>query len=127
MDLGVGERGGTVEDGVERDRAFEQAQDQRVASRFDALGDGNLAFPAQKLDRTHFTQVHAYGIVRAVDCFLLLFGNGAACSTIAIAILVCLIAGFRLALGAVVALRSEERRVGKECVSTRISRMSPYY
>src|SRR3546814_4238786 len=68
------------------------------------MGDGNLAFPAQKLDRPHFTQVHAYGIVRAVDCFLLLFGNGAACSTIAIAILVCLIDGFRLVLGAVAAV-----------------------
>src|SRR3546814_5441581 len=81
-----------------------QPQDQRVATRFDALGDGNLAFPAQKLDRPHFTQVHAYGVVRAIDCFLLLFVNGAACSTVAIAILVCLIDSFRLVLGAVVAV-----------------------
>src|SRR3546814_13246743 len=54
--------------------------------------------------RPHFTQVHAYGVVRAIDCFLLLFGNGAACSTVAIAILVCLIDSFRLVLGAVVAV-----------------------
>src|SRR3546814_5756973 len=35
--------------------------------------------------------------------------------------------GFHLAVGLAMAVRSEERRVGKECVSTCRSRWSPYH
>jgi hypothetical protein len=46
-------------DGLERQRAFAEARDHRVAPGLDPLGDGDLAFAAQQFDRTHLAQVHA--------------------------------------------------------------------
>src|SRR5690606_37858309 len=56
---------GPLDDGVEGDRAFTQAHDHRVATGLDALGDRDLAFAAEQLDRTHFAQVHPHRVVGA--------------------------------------------------------------
>ena len=54
------------DDGLEGQRAFAQPGDHRLAARFDALGDGDFALARQQLDRAHFAQIHAHGIVGAV-------------------------------------------------------------
>jgi len=48
----------------------------RVAARLDALRDGDFAFAGQQLDRPHFAQVHAHGVVGAVDDFSGTGGGG---------------------------------------------------
>src|SRR3712207_9530822 len=58
---------GPADDGVEGDRAFAKPPDHRVAAGLDALGDRDLALAGEKLHRAHLAQVHADGIVRAVD------------------------------------------------------------
>ena len=63
------------DDGLERQRALAQAGDHGLAAGLDALGDGDFAFARQKLDRTHFPQIHAHRIVGALGR-LLGFGLG---------------------------------------------------
>ena len=58
---------------LEGQRAFAQRADHQLASRLDALGDGDFALARQKLDRAHLAQVHANRIVGAI----ILFGGGA--------------------------------------------------
>ena len=41
-------------DGLERQRAFAEAADHRVAAGLDALGDGDFAFAAKQFDAAHF-------------------------------------------------------------------------
>ncbi len=48
-----------------------QAPDHRVAAGLDLLGDGDLALAGEEFDRAHLAQVHAHGVVGAVDGFLL--------------------------------------------------------
>jgi len=51
-----------------------QAADHRVAARFDPLGNRDLAFAGQELDRAHFAQIHPHrviGPVRAAGIALL--------------------------------------------------------
>jgi hypothetical protein len=60
-----------LDDRVEGDRAFAQAEDHRVPAGFDPLGDGDLALAAQQLDRTHLAQVHPHRVIGALDGFLL--------------------------------------------------------
>ena len=62
---------------MERDRAFAQTEDHRVAPGLDPLGDGDFAFAAEQLDRAHFAQVHPHRIVGTVDRFLLLLDRRA--------------------------------------------------
>src|SRR5271166_2701912 len=54
------------DDGLKRERALAEARDHRLPAGLDALGDGDLAFTRQKLDRAHFAQVHPHGIVGAL-------------------------------------------------------------
>ena len=56
-------------DGLEGQRAFAKSRDHGVSAGLDALGDGNLAFAAQKFDGSHFAQIHAHRIVGAVELF----------------------------------------------------------
>ena len=72
------ERVGPFDDRVKGDRAFAQPQDHRIAARFDALGDRDFAFAAEQFHRAHFAQVHADGIIGAVDRFFLFFNNSRA-------------------------------------------------
>jgi hypothetical protein len=65
------ELGRPVDDGIERDRAFAQALDHSVPASLDPLGDGDLALAAEQLDRAHLAQIHAHGIVGAIDRFFL--------------------------------------------------------
>ncbi len=60
-----------VDDGVEGHGAFAKAPDHDVAAGLDALGDGDLALAGEQLHRAHLAQVHADGVVGAVDGFLL--------------------------------------------------------
>ncbi len=55
------------DDRLERQRAFAQAGDHRLAAGFDALGDGDLALARQQLDRAHLAQIHPHRIVGALD------------------------------------------------------------
>ncbi len=65
------------DDGLEGQRAFAEACDHRLAAGFDALGDGDFALARQQLDRAHFAQIHADGIVGALAGLGLLdFGDG---------------------------------------------------
>jgi len=52
--------------GFEGQRAFAKPADHRVAARFDALGNRDLAFTREQFDGAHFAQVHAHGVVSAV-------------------------------------------------------------
>src|SRR3982750_2662257 len=54
------------DDGLERQRAFAEARDHRLAAGLDALCDGDFAFARQQLHRTHLAQIHADGIVGAL-------------------------------------------------------------
>ena len=56
-------------DRLEGQRAFTQARDHRVAASLDPFGDRNLAFTAQQFNRSHFAQIHADGIIGAVQLF----------------------------------------------------------
>ena len=55
------------DDRLEGERAFAQARDHGFAAGLDALGDGDFALARQKFNRTHFAQIHADGIVGAVE------------------------------------------------------------
>src|SRR5260370_13906557 len=57
------------DDGLEGERAFAQAGNHRLASGLDALCDRDFAVAGQKLDRTHFPQIHAHGIVGVLAGF----------------------------------------------------------
>ncbi len=69
QNLGVVQFVAPDDDGLEGQRAFAQARDHRLAARLDALGDGDFALARKQLDRAHFAQVHAHGIVGALDRF----------------------------------------------------------
>ena len=56
-------------DRLEGQRAFTQPRDHRVAPCLDPLGDGNLALAAQQFNRSHLAQIHANGVIRAVQFF----------------------------------------------------------
>ena len=58
------------DDGLERQRAFAQPGDHRLAAGLDALGDGDFALAREQLHRAHFAQVHADGVVGALGGFL---------------------------------------------------------
>ncbi len=60
---------------LEGQRALAETCDHRFAAGLDALGDGDFAFARQKLDRTHFAQIHAHRIVGTVGRLLLLGGR----------------------------------------------------
>ena len=62
------------DDGLEGQRAFAQAGDHGFAAGFDALGDRDFAFARQQLNRAHFAQVHADGVVGAFGRFGFGFG-----------------------------------------------------
>ncbi len=55
------------DDGLEGERAFAQPRDHGFAAGLDALGDGDFAFAREQLDGTHLTQIHADGVVGAVE------------------------------------------------------------
>jgi hypothetical protein len=63
-----------------------QPPDHRVAAGLDALGDRDLALAGEQLDGAHLAQVHAHGIVRAVDGFLLLLDDEGAALAIGIVV-----------------------------------------
>jgi hypothetical protein len=44
--------------------------DHRLAAGLDALGDGDFALAREQLDRAHFAQIHADGIVGALGRLL---------------------------------------------------------
>ncbi len=54
------------DDGLEGQRALAQARDHRLAAGLDALGNGDFALARKQLDRTHFAQIHAHGVVGAL-------------------------------------------------------------
>ncbi len=60
------------DDGLERQRAFAQAGDHRLAAGLNAFGNGDFALAREQLDRAHFAQIHAHGIVGALGRLLLL-------------------------------------------------------
>ena len=51
-------------DGPDGQRRFTDRTDHLFAAGLDPLRDGDLAFTRQQLDRAHFTQIHANGIIR---------------------------------------------------------------
>ncbi len=53
-------------DSFERERAFAQAADHRIAAGLDTLRDGDLALARQKLHRAHLAQIHPHRIVRTI-------------------------------------------------------------
>ena len=63
------------DDGLERQRAFAQACDHRLAAGLDALGDGDFALAREQFDRAHFAQIHAHRIVGALGRLFLLGGG----------------------------------------------------
>ena len=71
QDAAVGELLAPDHDGLEGQGALAQAADHGVAAGLDALGDGDLALAGEQLDRAHLAQVHAHGIVGAVEGALL--------------------------------------------------------
>ena len=54
------------DDGLEGERALTQPRDHRLAAGLDALGNGDFALAREKLDRAHFAQIHAHGVVGAL-------------------------------------------------------------
>ena len=56
-------------DGLEGQRAFAKARDHGVPAGLDPLGDGDLALARQQLDAAHLSQIHADGVVGAVQLF----------------------------------------------------------
>ncbi len=65
------------DDGLERQRAFAETRDHRLAAGLDALGDGDFALARQQLDRAHLAQIHPHRIVGALAGLGLLgFGDG---------------------------------------------------
>ena len=76
-DLALVELVAPDDDGLERQRAFAQPRDHRLAAGLDALGDGDFALARQQLDGAHLAQIHADGIVGALAGFGFLdFGDG---------------------------------------------------
>ena len=69
-DLALVELVPPYDDGLEAERAFAQARDHGLPAGLDALSDGDLAFPREKFHRAHLAQVHADGIIRALDRLL---------------------------------------------------------
>ena len=65
LHFAVIKRIGPVDDRVESDRAFAQAQNHGVATRLDSLGNSDFAFAGQQFHRAHFTQIHADGVIGA--------------------------------------------------------------
>ncbi len=61
------ERVAPVDQRAHGQRAFADAADHHFAAGLDALGDRDLAFARQQLDRAHFAQIHAHRIVGAAD------------------------------------------------------------
>src|SRR6266446_1942528 len=64
-DLALVELVAPNDDGLEGQRTFAQPSDHRFAAGLDALGDRDLAFAREQLNRTHFAQIHAHWIVGA--------------------------------------------------------------
>ncbi|MNU71706.1 hypothetical protein D3C71_611410 [compost metagenome] len=60
---------------LERQRAFAKARNHRFAAGLDTLGDGDFALARQKLDGTHFAQIHAHRVIGTVGRFFLLRGR----------------------------------------------------
>ena len=56
-------------DRLKRQRAFAKPKDHRVAPCLDPFGNRNFTFAAEQLNRTHFTKIHAHGIVGAIKLF----------------------------------------------------------
>src|SRR6266436_2656426 len=54
------------DDGLERQRAFAQPCDHRLAAGLDAFGDRDFALARQQLDGAHLAQIHADRIVGAL-------------------------------------------------------------
>src|SRR6266436_3392001 len=54
------------DDGLEGERALAQTSDHRLAAGFNTFCDRDFALARQQLDRAHFAQIHAYGIVGAL-------------------------------------------------------------
>ena len=69
QDLGVVQFVAPDDDRLKGQRALAQAGDHRLAARLDAFGDGDFALAGEKLDRAHFTQIHAHRIVGAFGRF----------------------------------------------------------
>ena len=55
---------------LERERALAESRDHRFPAGLDPFRDGDLAFTREKLDRPHFAQIHAHGIVGSVSRLL---------------------------------------------------------
>ena len=76
-DLSLVELVAPDDDGLERQRAFAQPCDHRLAAGLDALGDRDFALARQQLDGAHLAQIHADGIVGALAGLGFLdFGDG---------------------------------------------------
>ena len=58
-------------DRLKGQRALAEPEDHRVATRLDALGNGDLALAAEQLDRAHLAQIHAHRVIRPVELFFL--------------------------------------------------------
>ncbi len=56
-------------DGLEGQRAFAKPRDHRIAPGLDPFGNRDFAFARQQLDRAHFAQIHAHGVIGAVQLF----------------------------------------------------------
>src|SRR6516165_3647084 len=58
------------DDGLERERAFAQPRDHRLAAGLDAFGNRDFARTRKQLDRSDRPQIHAHGIVGALSRLL---------------------------------------------------------
>ena len=56
-------------DGLKGQRAFAEPGNHRVAACLDPLGDGDLALAAQQFHAAHLAQIHADGVIGAVQFF----------------------------------------------------------
>ncbi len=67
LELVLFDLGGEVEDLRDRHRAGRDRHDHVLQALFDPLGDLDLAFAGQELDRAHFAHVHAHRVGRAAE------------------------------------------------------------
>src|SRR5690606_32131495 len=76
QDVGIVQLVAPDDDRLKGQRAFAQPGDHGFATGLDALCNGDFAFTRQKLDRSHFAQIHAHRIVGTVGRLFLGRGGG---------------------------------------------------
>src|SRR4029077_19389908 len=57
-------------DGLESEWALAESREHDFAASFNAFGNGHLALARKQCHRAHIAEIHAYGVVRALDRIL---------------------------------------------------------